>query len=206
MSIGVDRSDEASGEAGGEDAASQDAASLNTGDQDTGGEDTGGEGATPTVPAFKPPQPAPGMRMGLGMPLEQSADFGTATRRLASRLRRERLRVVAVVVLAFVSVTMSVLGPRILGHATDVIVAGLMSPAGIDFGELERTLGLVVALYVASAGLMYLLSYILARVVQRTMQRLRGDGEDKPDRVPLAYVERHQRAHPLSRVTNGSDH
>jgi ATP-binding cassette subfamily B protein len=205
MSIGVDRSDEASGEAGGEDAASQDAASPDTGDQDTGDQDTGGEGATPTVPAFKPPQPAPGMRMGLGMPLEQSADFGTATRRLASRLRRERLRVVAVVVLAFVSVTMSVLGPRILGHATDVIVAGLMSPAGIDFGELERTLGLVVALYVASAGLMYLLSYILAGVVQRTMKRLRGDVEDKLNRLPLAYVDRHQRGDLLSRVTNDID-
>ncbi len=159
--------------------------------------------------APRPPQPAgpgPGMRFGtLGMPMERSNDFGTATRRLVKRLRRERAGLVAVVVLAVGSVSMSVVGPRILGHATDVIVRGLMSPTGIDFRSLHHTLELAVALFATSAGLTYLSAYLLAGIVQRTMYRLRADVEDKLNRLPLGYVDRNERGDLLSRVTNDID-
>ncbi|MEO7428025.1 MAG: ABC transporter ATP-binding protein [Acidimicrobiales bacterium] len=146
------------------------------------------------------------MRFGtLGMPMERSKDFGTATRRLATRLRVERLGIVAVVVLAVLSVAMSVVGPRILGHATDVIVRGIMSPRGIDFGALHRTLGLAVVLFISSAGLAYSSAYVLAGIVQRTMYRLRSDVEDKLNRLPLGYVDRNERGDLLSRVTNDID-
>jgi ATP-binding cassette, subfamily B, multidrug efflux pump len=162
---------------------------------------------SPPSPPVRPPVTPPGgPRMGgLGMPTERSRDFGTATRRLLARLRRERALVVLVVVLALVSVSMSVVGPRILGHATDLIVQGLFSPDGIDFGALHRTLGLAVGLYVASSGFMFLLSYVLAGIVQRTMERLRADVEDKLHRLPLRYVDRAQRGDLLSRVTNDID-
>jgi ATP-binding cassette subfamily B protein len=156
-------------------------------------------------------QAGPGpMRMGsFGMPLERSADFGTATRRLMKRLRTERWGVIAVVVLAFVSVTMNVLGPKILGHATDVIVRGVLARrqggAGIDFGSLGRTLAVATTLFVGSAALSYMLAYILAGIVQRTMYRLRADVEDKLNRLPLSYVDRNQRGDLLSRVTNDID-
>jgi len=146
------------------------------------------------------------MRFGsLGMPLERSQDFGTATRRLMTRLRNERAGVVAVVVLAMLSVSMSVVGPRILGHATDVIVRGLGSPTGIDFGELHRTIGLAVVLFVLSALLTYLSAYTLSGIVQRTMYRLRADVEDKLNRLPLGYIDRTERGDLLSRVTNDID-
>ncbi|MGQ0431737.1 MAG: ABC transporter ATP-binding protein [Microthrixaceae bacterium] len=150
--------------------------------------------------------PGPSMRWGsLGMPLERSNDFGTATRRLATRLRLERVGVVAVVVLAVLSVSMSVVGPRILGHGTDVIVRGIQSPAGIDFGSLKRTIALALGLFAASALLNYLSAYALAGIVQRTMYRLRADVEDKLNRLPLGYVDRTERGDLLSRVTNDID-
>ncbi|RKS77941.1 ATP-binding cassette subfamily B protein [Motilibacter peucedani] len=71
--------------------------------------------------------------MGLGMPVEKSMDFGPSARRLMARLRPHRAQVVLVVALAVVSVVLSVLGPKILGRATDVIFTGLVSrqlPAG----------------------------------------------------------------------------
>jgi len=160
---------------------------------------------TPTPPPA-PAGPGPGMRFGtLGMPMERSKDFGSATRRLATRLRGERWGVVAVVVLALASVTMSVVGPRILGHATDLIVRGVMSPGGIDFGALHRTLGVAIGLFVASSGLSYLTSFLLAGIVQRTMLQLRADVEDKLNRMPLGYFDRHERGDLLSRVTNDID-
>jgi ATP-binding cassette subfamily B protein len=146
------------------------------------------------------------MRWGtLGMPMERSRDFGTASRRLGRRLDSERARLVTVIVLAVVSVALSVVGPRILGHATDVIVRGLTSEGGIDFAALHRTLGLAFGLAVASAGLGYSSAYLLAGVVQRTMYQLRSDVENKLNRLPLSYVDGNERGDLLSRATNDID-
>jgi len=74
-----------------------------------------------------------------GMPLERSKDFKAASTRLLARLRPEWPGVVAVLVCALMSVTLLVIGPRILGHATNIIVDGITSGQGIDFGALHRT-------------------------------------------------------------------
>ena len=156
----------------------------------------------------KPPAPTGvgGMRWGnAAMPVERSADFGTVTKRLFSRLRRERLRVAIVIVLAFVSVAMLVIGPKVLGDATDIVVRGVLSEGGVDFGRLHRTLGVATALFVLSSLLAYMLSFILAGLVQRTMFRLRAEVEDKLNRLPLRYVDRNERGDLLSRVTNDID-
>ena len=61
------------------------------------------------------------------------------------RLRPDRLRLAVVVALAVVSVLFSVLGPKILGHATDVIFAGVIGkqlPAGATLEQaVERCPG-----------------------------------------------------------------
>ena len=58
----------------------------------------------------------------------------------AAHAGRSGLRVIAVLVLAVVSVTLTVIGPRILGHATNIIVEGIQTPAGIDFAALHKVL------------------------------------------------------------------
>ncbi len=140
-----------------------------------------------------------------GIPVERSKDFGSSVKRLMRRLRPDRFRVVAVLVLAVTSVTLTVIGPKVLGHATDIIVRGLSGGGGIDFGALHRTLLFVVALYLTASTLSYLQSYLLAGVVQRTMYRLRADVEAKLHRLPLSYVDRQPRGDLLSRVTNDID-
>ena len=140
-----------------------------------------------------------------GMPAEKSKDFKNSTRRLLGRLRPQREGLVAVLFLAIGSVTLSVLGPKILGNATNIIVDGVVGDAGIDFAKLHRTLLGVLGLYVVSAGMAYSQAWLLAGVVQRTMFRLRADVEDKLNRLPLGYVDRQPRGDLLSRVTNDID-
>ena len=145
-------------------------------------------------------------RMGAaGMPAERSKDFGSSARRLLRRLTPERGVVIAIIALAVISVTLTVIGPRVLGRATDVVFRGLGGPEGIDFDHLHRVLLSVVAIYIAASGLSYLQSYLLAGAVQRTMYRLRSDVEDKLHRLPLGYVDRQSRGDLLSRVTNDID-
>jgi len=68
-----------------------------------------------------------------GMPAEKSTDFVPSARRLLGRLRPERTSIFAVLALAVVGVTFAVIGPIILGRATDIIFAGAIGrqlPAG----------------------------------------------------------------------------
>ena len=70
---------------------------------------------------------------------EKAINFGPSLRRLIRMLRPERWLVILVMVLTAVSVVFSVVGPRILGEATNVIFAGVFGrqlganlPAGVS--------------------------------------------------------------------------
>jgi ATP-binding cassette subfamily B protein len=112
---------------------------------------------------------------------------------------------VLVLTLAIGGVALVIFGPRILGQATDIIVQGVVSGNGIDFGALHRKLMLAAGLYAGSWLLSYGQAYILAGVVQRTMYGLRAAVEDKLNRLPLSYVDGESRGDLLSRVTNDID-
>jgi ATP-binding cassette subfamily B protein len=64
--------------------------------------------------------------VGMGQPTEKALNFGPSARRLLRLLRPERLGLVAVLVLAVLSIALNVIGPMILGAATDVIFAGVI--------------------------------------------------------------------------------
>src|SRR4051794_28985642 len=141
-----------------------------------------------------------------GMPLERSKDFKAASSRLLARLRPEWPGVVLVVVCALMSVTLLVIGPRILGHATNIIVNGITPGSqGVDFAALHRTLLFATGIYAVGGLLAYLQSRTLAGVTQRSMSRLRADVEEKLHRMPLRYVDGQPRGDLLSRVTNDID-
>jgi ATP-binding cassette subfamily B multidrug efflux pump len=70
---------------------------------------------------------------GAGQPTEKASNFGPSAKRLAARLRPERAGVAVTIALGVVSVALNVVGPKILGHATDLIFAGIIGkqlPAG----------------------------------------------------------------------------
>ena len=168
-----------------------------------------------TPPVVKPPAAPPtqvammarqGMRGSMaGIPIQKSEDFRGSVLRLWHRLRVEGFKVGGVVFLTVCSVVLLVLGPRVLGEATNVIVNGVQSPNGIDTDKLARTLLLALGLYVTSAVLGYSQAYILAGIVQRTMARLRTEVEEKLNRLPFRDVDRMPRGDLLSRVTNDID-
>jgi ATP-binding cassette subfamily B protein len=70
-----------------------------------------------------------------GQPTEKSLDFRGSSRRLLATLVPQRLTVALSLALAAIGVTLSVLGPRLLGDATNVIFSGVISeqiPAGVS--------------------------------------------------------------------------
>ncbi len=144
---------------------------------------------------------------GAGMPTDRSDNFGETLRRLGQILGEETIRLAIVLVLTVGSVALVVIGPRLLGGATDVIVAGITggNDGGIDFGELHRRLLVVAGIYLGAWLLGYTQAYILAGVVQRSMYGLREAVEVKLNRVSIGYVDGRPRGDLLSRVTNDID-
>jgi ATP-binding cassette subfamily B multidrug efflux pump len=88
----------------------------------------GGAGRRP------PPRPGGGPFGGVGLPPEKPKNFKGTFRRLVQTLSPELPKILLVVAFAIVSVTFAVVGPKILGNATDIIFNGVVSqqiPAGL---------------------------------------------------------------------------
>ncbi len=107
-----------------------------------GGPPGGGAGEAP-VPQ-RGPGPPPGARHGpaafmSGMSTEKPLNFRGSSRRLLGTLRPEQPLIILAIGLATVSVTLAVLGPRLLGEATNLIFAGVVGrliPAGTTKAEM----------------------------------------------------------------------
>lgn len=80
----------------------------------------------------------PGPLGGQGV-AEKAVAFGPSLRRLLGMMRVERLLFVVVIVMGIASVVSSVVGPKILGKATDVIFTGVIGknlPAGTTLNQV----------------------------------------------------------------------
>jgi ATP-binding cassette subfamily B multidrug efflux pump len=147
----------------------------------------------------------PAARWGaVGMPVEKSANFGAVVGRLITLLTAEVPKLVMVFVFAIGGVVLNVLGPKVLGHGTDLIIQGAIR-RHMDFTKLHDVLLEAIVIYAGSAFLSLMATYTIAGVVQRLMQRLRRMVEEKIHVLPLSYIDRGSRGDLLSRVTNDID-
>ena len=105
-----------------------------------------GPGERPTPK--RGPGPAAGMNHGParfmgGMSTEKALNFSASSRRLLRMLSPQRPLITAALVLGVISVTFSVLGPKLLGDVTNQIFTGIFSlriPAGVTKAEMVARL------------------------------------------------------------------
>ncbi|MFG1909871.1 ABC transporter ATP-binding protein [Kribbella sp. NPDC048928] len=91
--------------------------------------------AAKTVKATERPTTGRGFGPPGGIPGDKSMTFLPSAKRLLGRLRPQRTKVAGVVLLAICSVGLSVIGPKILGRATNIIFAGAIGkrlPSGVS--------------------------------------------------------------------------
>ncbi len=158
--------------------------------------------------------------MGGGMVGQKAMDFGPSAKRLADRMRPDRLAVTVVVLLTVASVALMSVGPRVLGHATDLVFSGFVGrqvPAGSPDSALPDAVqgqdvvpgpgrrlrrrggarsSRSLAIYVVASLLGWLAGYVLNGVVQRTVRPdARGRrGQDQPAAARLLRPLRARRA------------
>ena len=143
-------------------------------------------------------------RMSAPMPAETSRNFRGTVRQLAKITGQETPILILVMVLAVMSVSLTVIGPWLLGGATDIIVTGVRE-GGIDTDRLRDRLLTIGGVFALAWALGHVQNYLLSGALQRSMLRLRETIEAKLHRLPLSYVDQHARGDLLSRVTNDID-
>ena len=98
----------------------------------------------PTRRPAGPPMGGPARMMAGPMPTEKLQDFRGSSLRLLRMLKPQRLLVAVVLAFGTASVILAVTGPKLLGHATDIIFSGVVGkgldlPAGTTKAEvIER--------------------------------------------------------------------
>jgi ATP-binding cassette subfamily B protein len=115
-------------------------------------------------------------------------------------------------VLGAVGTICQIVGPNRLRDMTNEIVKGMPAIVNgkpimhsIDFSAVSRIAWILVALYVGSALLNYVQSWMMATVTQRTAQDLRGEISVKINKLPLKYFDKTSYGDILSRITNDVD-
>ncbi|MBD5091039.1 MAG: ABC transporter ATP-binding protein [Lactobacillus sp.] len=156
------------------------------------------------------------VRRGPRVP-EQAQHFWPTTKRLIAYLRPWRVGVIISILLAIVSVILSILAPKILGEATTIIYDGMLkgyaemkagahlSTLPINFHRIWQIGITVILLYLFSGLFSFLQLQIMTRISQRVVYNLRQDFEEKMRRVPIKYYDTHNNGDIMSRMVNDMD-
>lgn len=148
------------------------------------------------------------MNNGQSVTNDKAKNFGGTVRRLLGFFAPYKKQLIAILILAFLGTVFLIIGPKILGEATNTIFAGVASAsegnetaAGIDFVRLSTILAILVVVYGLSALFTYMQQRVTAKVAQRTVYDLREAVDRKIQRLPLNYFDTHTHGDILSRTT-----
>ena len=142
-------------------------------------------------------------------PGEKAKDFTGTMRTLIAYLRHYLPVIVLVILFAIGSTVFSILGPRILGHATTVLFDGILAQltgtGSIDFSAIAEILLFLGAIYLISAALSYVQGLAMTKVSTDISYQMRKDISCKINRLPLSYFDKVSHGEVLSRITNDVD-
>jgi len=146
------------------------------------------------------------MSMGSG---EKAKDAKATLKKLLKYLSPYYVGLLFVLIFAIASTVFTVVGPKILGEATTVLVKGMMAKitnsGSIDFTEIGRIITLLIFLYVISALFTYIQGFIMTKISNNVTYNLRKEINSKIERLPFAYFDKHNYGEVLSHITNDVD-
>lgn len=140
---------------------------------------------------------------------EKAKDFKGTMKKLSKNLSPFKLGILLVTVFAVLGSAFNIVGPKILGNATTEIFEGLMSKinggSGIDFDAIQKTLLILIGLYLLSTLFSFFQGFITSDISQKVSYKLRDDISKKINKLPLKYFDKTTYGEVLSRVTNDVD-
>lgn len=166
----------------------------------------------------KPARPAgghgPGGHAGL---VEKPKSFWKTAIRLMRYMSDRWVGLAVVMIFAIASVIFQIRTPKILGKATTELYKGIMKGAAqqkagisqsgypINFEKIGQIIMIVLIMYLASALFNFIQQYIMTRISQRTVYKLRRSFKGKMQKVPISYYDTHSNGDIMSRAVNDMD-
>ncbi len=127
-------------------------------------------------------------------------NFNQTASRLMGYFAPYKGRVFAMIGCALLGVFFNIIGPKILGNATNIVASGVQS-GNIPFLRFQLTLVALAVVYALSAIFTYIQQKTTASVAQTTLYDLREEVDKKIQRLPLNYYDTHTHGDILSRTT-----
>lgn len=149
--------------------------------------------------------------MGHGGPMagEKAKDFKGSAKKLIKYMSEFKIGVIAVIVFAVGGTVFNIVGPKILGKATNELFDGLVSKIGgtgtINFDKIAKILLILLGLYCLSAVLQFIQGWIMTGISQKVSYKMRKEISEKMNRLPMNYFDTKTHGEVLSRVTNDVD-
>lgn len=129
-------------------------------------------------------------------PKERAKDIRGTLLRIWQYLSRQRVLLLAVLLLVAVASGLGLLGPYLMGEAIDrFILQG-------DLPGLARILVSMLVVYLVDAGLIWLRTYIMATAAQRTVRDIRNDLFAKLQALTLRFFDQRTHGELMSRLSN----
>jgi len=143
-------------------------------------------------------------------PTGKAKDPKKAVAKFITYLAPHKASIIIAVFFAMVSTVFSVIGPRLLGRVTDVLLDGIMAHwlgTGLltNFPYIITIVALLIVLYIVSAACSLAQESIMARLSIRVTYKLRTEISEKMHRMPINYYDTHPIGEVLSRITNDID-
>lgn len=141
---------------------------------------------------------------------EKARNFKGTMKKLIQHLSVFKVSIIIVFIFAAASALFTIVGPKILGHATTTLFEGIMgniagTGTGIDFEYIGGIILTLLVLYLLSALFAYIQGWVMSNVAMKVSYGFRRDISEKINRMPLKYFDKTSHGEVLSRVTNDVD-
>lgn len=114
-------------------------------------------------------------------------------------MRQQKLGMVSALLFVIVASLLSLIGPYLIGVITDDYILKL------DVGGAIRMAGVLAVVYTFQSLFTWLQSFVMVRVAQKTIRKLRQELFEKLQSLPLAFFDKRQQGDLMSRMTNDID-
>ena len=135
------------------------------------------------------------------MTMQRPKDTRRTLKSLGRYLMKSGFLLALALALTVVGNIFQLIGPTLCGYAIDATAA----ESGVDFPRVFRYAAMMLALYVASAALSYVVAILVLHVSQRTVRAMRDDLFSKLMRLPVGYFDRNQTGDILSHISYDID-
>ncbi len=136
---------------------------------------------------------------GFGGPVEKAKDWKGTIHRIWKQMEKQKMALVFSIIFVILSTLLGLAGPYLIGIIIDEYIIPKDITGTITF------LGILTAVYVATALFTWLQTFMMIRVSLETIRNLRQDLFNKLQTLSLKFFDKRTHGDLMSRVTNDID-